>query len=150
MIGGTHDNTKNYTGLVGYRHTTYNTVDMLYTSFVGSTDAATYAARFILQAGHYDGATYTDTRLEIVREAGTGGKYVTAYCDTFTASNNVYVTGNMSAQSITDRTPHYDGDGLAALRGVRGKRGQIDHSTLPNFARRQVTRQDGKTEDGLS
>ena len=147
-IDGTHDATKNYTGLVGYRHTTYNTVDMLYTAYVGSTDAATYAARFILQAGHYDGATYTDARLEVVREAGAGGKYITAYCDTFTASAALYVTGNCSALSFTDRTPHYDGDGLAALRGVRGKKGEIDHSTLPAFARRQVRTKDGKTEEG--
>jgi hypothetical protein len=151
-IGGTHDYTKNYTGLVGYRHTGVTAVDMLFTSFVGSTDAANYDARMILQAGHQTGSdpgtTYSDTLLIITREKGAGAKTINAICDTFSASNNVYVTGNMSAQSITDRTPHYDDDGLAALRGVRGRNGKIDHASLPAFARRQVTTMDGKTEEG--
>jgi len=80
-IDGTHDNSKNYAGMVGYRHTSYNVVDMLFTSFVGSTDAATYAARHIIQAGHHDGSTYTDTRVEVVREAGSGDRYVGVYAD---------------------------------------------------------------------
>ena len=70
------------------------------------------------------------------------------FADSLIADNNVYVTGNCSALSFTDRTPHYDGDGLAALRGVRGKKGEIDHGTLPAFARRQVQTRDGKTEEG--
>ena len=134
-----------------YRHTGVTAVDMLYTSFVGSTDAATYDARMILQAGHQtgsDSSTYSDTLLVITREKGAGAKTINAICDTFSASNNVYVTGNMSAQSITDRTPHFAGDGLAALRGVRGKGGEIDHTTLPGFARRQVRTREGKQEEG--
>ena len=151
----TWDASKSYTGLVSYRYTVGASkfVDNLYTAFVGADDAATYDARFILQAGHQTNAsdigTYSDTRLEIVREKGAGGKFVAVYCDTFTASNNVYVTGNMSAASITDRTPHYDGDALADLRGVRGsKKGGIDHASLPAFARRQVARVDGSMEEG--
>lgn len=145
-IDGTHDYTKNYTGLVGYRHTGYNVVDMLYTSFVGSTDAATYAARMILQAGHQTGSdpatTYTDCRLEVIREAGAGQRVINAYC------NTLWVEGGLSAQAITDRTPHFEGDALAALRGVKGKRGEIDHGSLPAFARRQLKKTDGSTEEG--
>ncbi len=78
-INGTHDDSKNYAGMVGYRHTGYNAVDMLFTAFVGSTDAATYTARHIIQAGHHDGSTYTDTRVEVVREGGSGARYVGIY-----------------------------------------------------------------------
>jgi len=151
-IDGTHDYTKNYTGLVGYRHTGDSALDMLHTVFVGSTDAATYDARLVLQAGHQTGSdpatTYSDVLLILTREKGAGAKTINAICDTFNASNNVYVTGNMSAASITDRTPHFDGDGLAALRGVKGRGGNIDHDTLPTFARRQVQTADGKIEEG--
>ena len=145
-VSGTHDYTKNYTGLVGYRHTGYSVVDMLHTVFVGSADAATYAARLILQAGHQTGSdaatTYTDCRLEVVREAGAGLRVINAYC------NTLWVEGGLSALSIVDRTPHYAGDALGALRGVRGKGGKIDHSTLPAFARRQMRTPDGNTEEG--
>jgi hypothetical protein len=119
---------------------------MLLTNFVGSTDAGTYSSRFILQAGHQtnsgDLGTYSDCRLEIVREAGAGQRNINAFC------NTLWVEGGLSAQAITDRTPHFEGDALAALRGVKGKKGQIDHGTLPAFARRQVRRSDGETEEG--
>ena len=67
-------------------------------------------------------------------------------------SNNLYVTNNMSALSITDRTPHYEGDALAELRQIRGKtrtvKGrqvkEIDHATLPAFARVKLDNGDGK------
>ena len=147
-LSTSHTDAGNYTGLVGYRHTGLSAVDMLHTVFVGSDDAANYDARLILQAGHYTGGAYSDTLLVITREKGAGAKTINAICDTFSASNNVYVTGNMSAASITDRTPHFDGDGLAALRGVRGKRGEIDHASLPAFARRQVRAADGTLEEG--
>jgi hypothetical protein len=50
----------------------------------------------------------------------------------------VYVEGNVSALSFTDRTPGYDGDALAELALVRTVNGLIDHSTLPEFARSTV------------
>lgn len=80
-IDGTHDNSKNYTGMVGYRHVTYGLLDMLSTSFVGSNETTTRHARNIMQAGHHDGTTYTDARIEVVREAGSGPRYVGVYAD---------------------------------------------------------------------
>jgi hypothetical protein len=60
-IDGTHNTSKNYAGVVAYRHTSYNVMDTMITNFVGSTDYATYEPRIFLQAGHHDGATYTDS-----------------------------------------------------------------------------------------
>jgi hypothetical protein len=82
--------TTNYCGFVGNQHTGLNTVDLLLTSYVGNASAPngyqTLNARTILQAGHYDG-TYTDARLEVVREASTGAKYVATYGDRLEVEN---------------------------------------------------------------
>ena len=62
----------------------------------------------------------------------------------------LYVTGNMSADSIIDRTPFYEGDALAEIMKIKGINGEVDHDSLPEFARKkvQVTRdkigKDGK------
>ena len=58
-----------------------------------------------------------------------------------TAPNDasVYVVDNVSALSFTDRTPAFDGDALEELRGVGAKaNGEIDHDTLPSFARKTM------------
>jgi len=53
--------------------------------------------------------------------------------------NDLYVTDNCSALTFTDRTPHYSGDALAEIRGVRGNgKGRIDHASLPAFARKAI------------
>jgi len=69
-ISATHDNTKDYSGIIGYRHTGQSIVDNVWTSYVGSAHYTTYSARVILQSGNYDGATYRDTRLEVVKDPG--------------------------------------------------------------------------------
>ena len=145
-------NSLNYTGMIGYRDTTNKVVDFVQMSYVGSTDYATYYARSMLYANRYNGSTNKECRIEVTVDPGTGGAYVTATCDTMYASNNLYVTSNMSALTITDRTPHYEGDALAELRQIRGKtrtvKGkqvkEIDHATLPAFARVKLDNGDGK------
>ncbi len=42
--------------------------------------------------------------------------------------------GTVSAGVFTDRTKHFEGDAIAAIRSISGKGGEIDHSTLPEFA----------------
>lgn len=151
-IDDTWTNAANYTGMIGYRDTTNKVVDFVQMSYVGSSDYATYYARSMLYANRYNGSTDKECRLEATVDPGTGGAYVTATCDTMYTSSNLYVTSNCSALSFTDRTPHYDGDALAELRGIRGKtrtvRGkqikEIDHSTLPAFARVALERGAGK------
>ena len=92
----THTNAKNYSGFVGYKHTGITTIDNIWTAYVGSTDYATYAARIMLQAGHMDGSSvYTDARLEVVREAGSGLRYVAVYGD------RLEVNGAIGAATMT-------------------------------------------------
>jgi len=52
-------------------------------------------------------------------------------------SGNVYITGDCSALTFTDRTPFYQGDAVADIMAISGKDGEIDHSTLPDFARKE-------------
>jgi hypothetical protein len=60
------------------------------------------------------------------------------------SAGNLWVHSNMSALSITDRTPGYEGDALKELAGIRSKNGEIDHSTLPAFARKDVGGEGGR------
>lgn len=53
----------------------------------------------------------------------------------FEADGDLWVANNVSAASFTDRTPYYDGDALAAVAAIAGSDGEIDHSSLPEFAR---------------
>lgn len=64
------------------------------------------------------------------------------YGDTpVTMDASLYVGTNCSAASFTDRTPDYQGDALAALRPVKSdKKGNIDHATLPEAARKKIKR----------
>ncbi len=52
----------------------------------------------------------------------------------------VWCNGDVSAASFTDRTPSYTGkNAVAELKLVRNdKNGNIDHSTLPAFARKKI------------
>lgn len=55
------------------------------------------------------------------------------------SDQSVYIVDNCSALSFTDRTPFFDGDALAAVRGIRGTpSGEIDHKSLPEFAARKL------------
>lgn len=66
------------------------------------------------------------------------GLYVGAL-DVNPSNNNAYIVGDCSALTFTDRTPHYKGDAVAALRGIRADaEGLVDHATLPPEARRTV------------
>lgn len=60
-------------------------------------------------------------------------------------SGDGYFSGDVSALTFTDRTPYFEGDALAAIKSISGKDGQIDHSTLPEFARRSLQRKETET-----
>ena len=162
---GTWDNSISYAGLITYKNTstTPDVMDLTLTSCVGNTDNTNgYSARVVLQAGHYASGVYTDANIVITREAGAGGRYIDAACDTFYFSadayvgDDIYIVDNCSALTYTDRTPFFDGDALAQLRQVRGRtrtiKGkatrEIDHATIPAFARKRVTnRKTNETHD---
>lgn len=66
---------------------------------------------------------------------------------TLTVANDIYVTDHCSAARFTDRTPAWGGtreEALSAVAGVRSVtdaktgRAEIDHSSLPEFARGDV------------
>lgn len=50
-------------------------------------------------------------------------------------NGDAYFETNVSALSFTDRTKGYEGDALAELAGIKAKNGEIDHDTLPAFAK---------------
>ncbi|MGV1037715.1 MAG: beta strand repeat-containing protein [Candidatus Nanopelagicales bacterium] len=80
---------------------------------------------------------------------GNVGIMTTTFSATLTVNGDIYVTNNCSALSFTDRTPFYDGDAVAELKVVKGKRGKdgqdvIDHATLPAIARRTVGEEPGR------
>ena len=66
-LSGSFDNTKNYTAVVSYRHTSLNYIDNIWDCYVGSTDYSTYTARSMIQAGRWDGATYSSALLTVER-----------------------------------------------------------------------------------
>jgi hypothetical protein len=50
--------------------------------------------------------------------------------------DNLYVDGNCSALSFTDRTPMFSGDAVSLIKSIKaGADGNLDHDSLPLFAR---------------
>jgi hypothetical protein len=71
-----------------------------------------------------------------VRSGGmsiNGGVHVGGLSDP--GDDNLYVDGNCSALTFTDRTPAFLGDAIADLKKIKTKDGKVDHSTLPELAR---------------
>jgi hypothetical protein len=65
-----------------------------------------------------------------------------------TYNGDLWVAGNCSALSFTDRTPMYEGDALSEIEKIKAKDGKIDHSTLPEFVQSDFTDKDGKVAPG--
>ena len=67
------------------------------------------------------------------------------------ASNGaVNIVGALTAASYSDNTPFFSGDAITEIMKVKGKDGELDHKTLPTFARitktEKVKDKDGKIE----
>jgi len=93
-------------------------------------------ARAVSSLPLYMGTTAKPSTLKIYNSGGVsiGNAYSTDPGDT-----NLYITGNCSAQSFTDRTDAFVGDALEAIRKIGADlEGKIDHATLPEFV--QATR----------
>lgn len=71
--------------------------------------------------------------------------HITVYDDGGSPAVSIYADGVISGGTLVDRTPWPTDDGptvLAALLAVKGDgKGQIDHASLPSFAREMVRRQ---------
>ena len=67
------------------------------------------------------------------------------------SGGNAYISGSLSAETIIDRTPYYDGNALEELSRVKGDgNGGIDHSTLPKFAQIRINQEVDKPKSGTS
>jgi hypothetical protein len=65
------------------------------------------------------------------------------------SEKNVWIANNCSALSFTDRTDAFAGDALAAIEKIAADaEGNIDHSTLPEFARSTYRDADGEEQAG--
>jgi hypothetical protein len=67
--------------------------------------------------------------------------------DYWVAGGDMSVSGGVSASSFTDRTPHYDGNALEEIAKIKGKNGEIDHSTLPEFARKDIVKKEKRKKE---
>lgn len=107
------------------------------------THAGTGKARLMIYGTTPD--TYLDYGGTLNFRAGWNGTMKM----TLDSSGNVYIVGDCSAQSFTDRTPFYSGDALSEIVKIKGKNGEIDHSTLPAFASRTVKKAIYQEVDGI-
>jgi len=85
----------------------------------------------------------TETQAILISADGGTTKHVGV-----ATNGDTWFVGNVSAQSFTDRTKGFDGDALAELAGVKTKDGQLDHATLPTFARSEQVRKTVEMVDG--
>jgi len=92
-----------FAGQVAYINTSGggNVLDGLFTSYVGSTNYTTRAARIGMQAGHSDGTTYTDAYLLIVREAGSGKRYGIFAGDEFNFDSTVWLKSQSAHPTVS-------------------------------------------------
>jgi len=83
-----------------------------------------------------DGNVGIGTLTPAAKLAINGGVNVGA--DTDPGNDNLYVVGNCSALTFTDRTSFYKGDALAEIKNIKAKGNKIDHSSLPDFVRKSI------------
>lgn len=118
------------------------------------TDSSAGALRFIGAVGTTDPTdTYPVFKFEAYKSNGTTGAAALGNAERVLQIGNsstaiFYINGNgdtwvaadMSALTFTDRTPFYEGDALDELSKIKGINGQIDHTTLPVFAKKEDRR----------
>uniref|UniRef100_A0A6M3KNK0 Putative tail fiber protein n=1 Tax=viral metagenome TaxID=1070528 RepID=A0A6M3KNK0_9ZZZZ len=80
------------------------------------------------------------TRVVTIKGTGDVGIGTTTPGYPLEVTGNAYFSANVSALSFTDRTPFFDGDAVTELKKVKNKDGHIDHSSLPEFAQKNISR----------
>lgn len=71
--------------------------------------------------------------------SGRLGIGTTTVNNTLTVVGNAWFSGDVSALTFTDRTPYYEGNAIEEIMRIKGKNGELDHSTLPAFAQKNQT-----------
>lgn len=67
---------------------------------------------------------------------------------TLESDTDAYFAANVSAESFTDRTPYFDGNALEELKNISSIDGEIDHATIPEFAKKTKIRKFIDEENG--
>jgi hypothetical protein len=93
-------------------------------------DETANAERFRVSTGGNFGIGTTGAAAKL---AINGGLNVGA--DSDPGDDNLYVVGNCSALSFTDRTPAFVGEAMKAIMEIKSVDGEIAHDTLPEFCR---------------
>lgn len=94
------------------------------------------------------GNIYTDNRVQ-AKQLAAGDSVYTEYMLSI-YGGNAYISGSLSAETIIDRTPYYDGNALEELSRVKDDgNGGIDHSTLPKFAQIKISTEKAPMERDL-
>ncbi|MHB1316180.1 MAG: hypothetical protein ACYCX2_12015 [Christensenellales bacterium] len=131
--------------------TTHATVDS--TSFAFHTLLCGWGGFEFAGGTNAIGRIFTDVNWGCFLRGRSGGAADIAFATSggtvvqkITNDNNTWFYGNVSADSFTDRTPHYEGDALSEIMRISGIDGQIDHGTLPEFARKKIINKILKSE----
>ena len=114
------------------------TVDTVYDT--PRTDTRTWYERDPLSGSHHWGNAAT----EYLELSSAGANFqdndVTMGSATTLTVGVGADNGTVSAGIFTDRTKYYDGDALAELKTISGVDGQIDHASLPAFAKASLVK----------
>jgi hypothetical protein len=126
-------------------------------TLIGASDNASYAVPLTLM-GLQSTHTACDDTINCVQivgglKSGTGittvgnGRLLSVLNYTtemfyVSRGGNAWISANCSALSFTDRTPYYEGDAISEIMQIKGKDGEIDHDTLPAFARKEHVTED--------
>ena len=130
--------------IAGFTEATATLFPMVITGYHGST--APTAPAVMLRAGKHNGATAA-----VALAAGETVLSVrnwTTDLVTVKGNGDAYFVADVSALTFTDRTPYFEGDALAEIKNIKGKNGEIDHATLPEFARRKLKNDNDEEIDG--
>lgn len=118
-----------------------------YGHYTGDTGTTTNAYGLRIVPYQMDG-TVTNSYGIYISAPLTGGTVTNEWSMYIADNAQAWFAGNVSALSFTDRTPFYEGDALSEIKKIKGKKGKIDHSTLPSFARRTVKKRKYDDREG--
>ena len=129
----------NTAGTYQYIKFQYGQADTSYRAAIGQSPDVTNEVGGRLSFFTDDTGGTLQNRMTINRSGNVGIGTTNPTNGVLEVTGQVYFSANCSALSFTDRTPFYEGDALAEIKAIKGIDGEIDHTTLPEFARVQRT-----------